>query len=194
MRSDFELNGKYRLMDNAELISILNVKEEELVYGEALSFEEVISKMTPAKKNLVMAGVELYKRFQSSLKERPLIRCSNDIHKYMQPIIGDCATEECWAIFLNNSLRVIKRIRISSGGINSCLIDVRILVKEAILCNATSAFLVHNHPSGNKRPSREDDMITNKTKEAFNLVDIKLIDHIIVCNDSFYSYSDEGRI
>lgn len=196
MRTDFEINGNYRLMNNLELVSCLTnkVQEQGVVYGENISFEDILSKLTPAKRNVVMAGVELYKRCNSIQKQKPQIRCSNDIYEYMKAILEGNKTEECWAIFLNSSLKVIKRIRISSGGISSCLIDVRIMVKEAILCNASAAFLCHNHPSGNERPSIEDDRITNKVKEAFKLVEIKFLDHVIACNESFYSYLDEGRI
>ena len=105
------------------------VQEKEVVYGEECSFEDVLAKMTPGKRNLVMAGVELYKRCNSNKNQRPVIRQSTDIYDYMQPVLGDNKTEECWAILMNSSARVIKRIRISSGGLNTCLIDIRVLLK-----------------------------------------------------------------
>lgn len=202
MRKGFEVNGDYRLMDSSELVYILTnsavmvnkVQEKETVYGEECSFDDVLAKMTPGKRTLVMAGVELYKRCNSHKNQRSTIKCSTDIFDYMQPILGDNKTEECWAIFLNQSSRIIKRTRISSGGLNTCLVDIRVLLKEAILCEATSFVLCHNHPSGNNKPSVEDDKLTQSVATAAKSLNIRLLDHLIICNDSYYSYSDEGRI
>ena len=110
MRKGFEVNGDYRLMDSSELVYILTnsavmvnkVQEKEVVYGEECSFEDVLAKMTPGKRNLVMAGVELYKRCNSNKNQRPVIRQSTDIYDYMQPVLGDNKTEECWAILMNS--------------------------------------------------------------------------------------------
>lgn len=202
MRKGFEVNGDYRLMDSSELVYILTnsavmvnkVQEKEVVYGEECSFEDVLAKMTPGKRNLVMAGVELYKRCNSHKNQRPVIRQSTDIFDYMHPVMGDNKTEECWVIFMNSSARVIKRIRISSGGLNTCLIDIRVLLKEAILCEATSFILSHNHPSGNTKPSIEDDKLTQSAATAAKTLNIRMLDYVIICNDSYYSYADEGRI
>lgn len=202
MRKGFEVNGDYRLMDSSELVYILTnsavmvnkVQEKETAYGEECSFDDVLAKMTPGKRNLVMAGVELYKRCNSHKNQRPAIKCSTDIFDYMQSILGDNKTEECWAIFMNPASRVIKRTRISSGGLNTCLVDVRVLLKEAILCEAISFVLCHNHPSGNNRPSVEDDKLTQSVVTAAKSLNIRMLDHLIICNDSYYSYSDEGRI
>lgn len=202
MRKGFEVNGDYRLMDSSELVYILTnsavmvnkVQEKEVGYGEECSFEEVLAKMTPGKRTLVMAGVELYKRCNSNKNQRPTIKCSLDFFDYMQPVLEDNKTEECWAIFMNSSARVIKRIRISSGGINTCMVDVRVMLKEALLCEATSFAFCHNHPSGNNRPSTEDDKLTQNIVTAAKTLNIRMLDHVIICNDSYYSYADEGRI
>ena len=202
MRKGFEVNGDYRLMDSSELVYILTnsavmvnkVQEKEVVYGEECIFEDVLAKMTPGKRNLVMAGVELYKRCNSHKNQRPVIRQSTDIYDYMQPVLGDNKTEECWVIFMNSSARVIKRIRISSGGLNTCLIDIMVLLKEAILCEATSFILSHNHPSGNTKPSTEDDKLTQSAATAAKTLNIRMLDHVIICNDSYFSYADEGRL
>lgn len=202
MRKGFEVNGDYRLMNSSELVYILTnsavmvnkVQEKEVVYGEECSFDDVLAKMTPGKRNLVMAGIELYKRCNSKRNERPQIKCSKDIYDLMQPIIGDNRTEEAWAIFINSNNRVIRKIRISSGGYNCCIVDVKVLIKEALLSETAALFLYHNHPSGSNKPSHEDDKLTHKIKDAAKLVDINLLDHIIVCNDSYFSYADEGRL
>lgn len=202
MRKGFEVNGDYRLMDSSELVYILTnnavmvnkVQEKEVVYGEECSFDEVLAKMTPGKRNLVMAGVELYKRCNSKRSQRPTIKCSTDIFDYMQPILGDNKTEECWVIYMNQSSRVIKRTRISSGGINTCLADVRVVLREALLCEATSLIFCHNHPSGNNKPSIDDDKLTQSAVTAAKTLNIRMLDHVIICNDSYFSYADEGRI
>lgn len=202
MRTGFEVNGDYRLMDSAELVYILTnsavmvnrVQEKEIAYGENCNFEEVLAKMTPGKRNLVMAGVELYKRCNSKKNEKQQIKCSTDIYDIMHPYLCDNKTEECWAIFLNQSSRVIRKIRVSAGGYAMCPVDVRVILKEAILCEAVALIICHNHPSGNHMPSSEDDKLTTALRSASNTLNINMIDHVIIVNDTYYSYADEGRI
>lgn len=202
MRTGFEVNGDYRLMDSAELVYILTnsavmvnrVQEKEIAYGENCNFEEVLAKMTPGKRNLVMAGVELYKRCNSKKNEKQQIKCSTDIYDIMHPYLCDNKTEECWAIFLNQSSRVTRKIRVSAGGYAMCPVDVRVILKEAILCEAVALIICHNHPSGNHMPSNEDDKLTTALRSASNALNINMIDHVIIVNDTYYSYADEGRI
>ena len=202
MKNDFEVNGEYRLMDNAELVQILTnsevlgneVKENEIKYGENCDINAILNKMTPARKKVAMAGIELYKRCASQKGQRPQIRCSADIFDLMQPIMGDNSTEEGWAVFVNQASRVIRKVRISSGGFASTIVDVRVVLKEALLCEAACMILCHNHPSGNNKPSMEDDKLTQRLKEAAQAINIKMLDHVIICSDSYYSYADEGRL
>lgn len=152
MRTGFEINGDYRLMDSAELVYILTnsavmvnkVQEKEIAYGENCNFEEVLAKMTPGKRNLVMAGVELYKRCNSKKNEKSQIKCSTDIYDIMHLYLCDNKTEECWAIFLNQSSRVTRKIRVSAGGYAMCPVDVRVILKEAILCEAVALIILKN--------------------------------------------------
>ena len=202
MRKGFEVNGDYRLMDSSELVYILTnsavmvnrVQEKEIAYGENCNFEEVLAKMTPGKRNLVMAGVELYKRCNSKKNEKQQIKCSTDIYDIMHPYLCDNKTEECWAIFLNQSSRVTRKIRVSAGGYAMCPVDVRVILKEAILCEAVALIICHNHPSGSHMPSSEDDKLTTALRSASNALNINMIDHVIIVNDTYYSYADEGRI
>lgn len=202
MRTGFEVNGDYRLMDSAELVYILTnsavmvnkVQEKEIAYGENCNFEEVLAKMTPGKRNLVMAGVELYKRCNSKKNEKLQIKCSTDIYDIMHPYLCDNKTEECWAIFLNQSSRVIRKIRVSAGGYAMCPVDVRVILKEAILSEAVALIICHNHPSGNHKPSSEDDKLTTALQSASKALNINMLDHVIIANDTYYSYVDEGRI
>ena len=202
MDTDFEINGDYRVMDNADLVNILTnnervvdkVKENEIKYGDFCDINDILNKMTPVRKKVAMASIELYKRCAAKKAQRPQKRCSTDIYDLMRPIMGDNRTEEGWAIFVNQASRVIRKIRISSGGISSTIVDVRVVLKEALLCEAACMMLCHNHPSGSNRPSKEDDRLTQRLKDTAEAINIKLLDHVIVCSDSYYSYADEGRM
>ena len=102
--------------------------------------------------------------------------------------------EECWAIYLNQASRVIRKQRISTGGLASTQVDVRVVLREALKNNATSVILVHNHPSGNIRPSSDDDRLTQAMFQAAKTLQIRMLDHVIFSDDNYYSYADEGRI
>lgn len=96
--------------------------------------------------------------------------------------------------FLNQSSRVTRKIRVSAGGYAMCPVDVRVILKEAILCEAVALIICHNHPSGSHMPSSEDDKLTTALRSASNALNINMIDHVIIVNDTYYSYADEGRI
>lgn len=130
--------------------------------------------------------------FFSNLKKKGFQ--SGLIYQLMKSNLYGLTHEEFWVIFLNQGCKPIKVQRFSKGGLTSTVVDVRLILKEAFLCNSTCAAICHNHPSGNTRPSMEDDKITNKLKEAFKTCDIRILDHVIVSDDNFYSYSDEGRL
>lgn len=199
---NFEINGEFRAMDMAELAYILTnqesvsmmVKEQEVVYGNVCTLDEVIYKMTPARKKLALAAIEFYKRGQAALSKYPKVSCSYDVFKLMSPVMSDLKVEEAWVIYVNQAAKVIRKQRISIGGIASTQVDVRVIMKEALLCGATSFFLVHNHPSGNLTPSRDDDRLTGALVEAGRMMNIKVLDHLIIGNNEYFSYGDEGRL
>ena len=112
----------------------------------------------------------------------------------MKPCLTDLAVEECWVILLNQASRMIKKVRISIGGLSATAVDVRVILKEAITASASAMALVHNHPSGSVRPSREDDLLTKNLNQAAELMNIRLIDHLIFTDAAYYSYCDEGRL
>lgn len=146
-----------------------------------------------AKAVSITAALELGKRRkQSDIQERPQITCSKDIYELFHPLLCDLPTEEFWAIFLNQSHKIIGRTRISSGGITETSADVRSILREALLKRATSLILCHNHPSGNIRPSAADNRLTEKVRQAARTMDITLCDHLIICDGNYYSYADEG--
>ena len=106
----------------------------------------------------------------------------------------DLPVEECWVLLLNQSSKVIDRIRISHGGLASTQVDVRCILREALLKRAVSMVLCHNHPSGNTSPSRDDDRLTEAVRRAAELMNIRLLDHLVVTDGDYYSYCDEGRL
>ena len=151
--------------------------------------------MGPAKSVSVMAALELGRRRKLQERmERPLITSSVDIYELFHPLLCDLPTEEFWVLLMNRSNRVIGKERISSGGIDQTTADVRTILREALLARATQIAVVHNHPSGNARPSQEDRRITDRIKEAGRFMNIHLTDHVIVCDGAYFSFNDEGLL
>jgi DNA repair protein RadC len=122
------------------------------------------------------------------------IRSSKDVADIFQPLLSDLLHEEFWILFLNRSNRVISRMKLSQGGISGTVTDVRIVMKKAIECLASGIIVCHNHPSGNLNPSESDSKITQKIKEAGNLMDIQLLDHLIISDKDYYSFADNGML
>ena len=139
---------------------------------------------------------------QLKYKPQPLtetISRAKDIHKLLVNRVYDEETigykETFKVLLLNNANKIIGYTTISEGGLTSTIVDVRVIMQTALVSNASSIILTHNHPSGNTRPSCHDDNLTKKIKAACEIMDIRLLDHIIVTPyDSFYSYCDEGRL
>ncbi len=149
----------------------------------------------PAKAVTIMAACEFGKRRAAEpVEERPQMTDSEKIYRYFLPRMQDLATEECHVLLLNQSLRILGTRCVSRGGISETAVDVRIVLREALLLRATNIALCHNHPSGNSRPSRADDQLTQRMKTAAEAVQIRLTDHIILTDGNYYSYCDEGRL
>ncbi len=146
-----------------------------------------------AKSIIIAAALELGRRRQaSSSLEKTVVRSSRDIAQYLQATLKDYSYEVFAVIFLNRANKINHFEIISKGGITGTVADPRIILKKALEEDATSIVLCHNHPSGNLQPSRADEELTKKIKEAAAYFDIKIIDHIIVSEDGFYSFADEG--
>lgn len=191
----FELNESYRLMEDQELAYMLTENMDFVQkHEEITSMRQILEEMPPLRRKIALAAIELYKRNCSVAGLHPIINCSQDIYYLMQPVMEDLVTEECWIILLNHASGVIRKIRISCGGYTSVPIDVRVVLREALLYRATRLVLCHNHPSGNTTPSVDDDRITQMLCQAAAQVDISVTDHIIVSNESYYSYADHERI
>lgn len=180
-----------RVLSESELIyEVTNSKATSLKTD--YTFEDVIETLTPGRKKVALAAVELYNRLKMKSPEK--IVSSTDFYKLMAPLLDGVNREELWIVLVNQACRVIKRVRVSVGGLTSTNADIRLIMKEAISCCAVAMCVLHNHPSGQVRPSREDDQLTERVKQAAKLMDIRMMDHIIIGGGTYYSYGDEGRM
>ncbi len=148
-----------------------------------------------AKAISIITALELgRRRRKADILDRRKIGSSKDVFELMQPVLADLGHEEFHVVFLSNSNRIISRKAISSGGITGTVADVRMIMKQAIDQRATAMILCHNHPSGTTRPSQADIHLTKKVKEAGEILDVKVLDHIIVTLKDYYSFADEGML
>ena len=146
-----------------------------------------------AKAISIIAALELGRRRRSEdAVELKKVTSSKVIFEIMQPIIGELPHEEFWIIYMNNSNKVISKSQLSKGGITGTLVDVRIVFKTALEMGATALILCHNHPSGTLVPSEADKQITRKLKLAGESLEIKVLDHLIITEASYFSFADEG--
>ena len=146
----------------------------------------------PAKAISIMAACELWKRREDSENEPVCIASSRDLYGYFHPILCDSPVERCYVMLLNRMNRVIDHVLIGTGGLTATVVDIRLVLREALMKRATTIALCHNHPSGNTMPSRDDNELTKNLREACKVMNIRFLDHIIVAGDKYYSYCDEG--
>ena len=147
-----------------------------------------------AKAISILAACELGKRRQmGSPEERPDLGTATRIYKHMRPKLQDLDVEEFWALLMNQNYRLIKKVRISHGGITETAVDIRIIMREAILANTTILAVCHNHPSGNLSPSQADNELTNNIRKAYEVMRIHFLDHVIITDGQYYSYHELGK-
>ena len=148
-----------------------------------------------AKALTIIAAAEIGKRrMMEDSRQIPQMRTGADVLKFMSPIIQDLNHEESWAMLLNNNARILHLSHLSTGGLAETTVDVRMLLKEALLHDATCFILVHNHPSGNMRPSRYDEELTQRLNRAAQAINLRMIDHVIVTEGEYYSFSENGKL
>ena len=144
---------------------------------------------------VILAALELgRRRLGAGALEKPVIKDSRQVAAYLQPILQDQCREVFAVIFLNQANRINHFEIISQGGITGTVADPRLILKKALELYAVNIILCHNHPSGNLKPSKSDEDLTYKIREAAKFFDIKVVDHIIVSRDGFFSFADEGMI
>ena len=149
----------------------------------------------PAKATSILAAMELGRRRAGvQHSEKVAVKSSETVYKLFHPLMGDLEHEEFWLLMLNRANRVLGKYKVSQGGLSGTVIDTRIILKKALDNLASSIIVCHNHPSGNKQPSDADVKITRKLKKAAEMLEIKLLDHVIIADKSYFSFADEGLI
>ncbi len=213
-REKMMLHG-IRALSNAELIAILigsgNQEETAVELSQRIlnSVDNSLNKLGKyglddlkpfkgigeAKAITIMAALEIGRRRRDEdLPKRPSITGSADVYNLVRGSMLDLPHEEFWVLLLNRANRVIDTLRISQGGTAATVVDVKIVMRSALQQLASGIILCHNHPSNNLQPSRQDDVITKKIKEAAQLFEIAVLDHLIIVEDGYYSYADDGRL
>lgn len=156
---------------------------------------EVVQGIGDGKAIAIQAAIEIGKRFfRESVAEKNDFGSATNIYNYMLPVIGTLEHEESYILLMNQNYRLIKSKKLSSGGITETAVDVRVIMKEAVMNNATILALCHNHPSNNTTPSQDDDQLTQRVKKACELMRIYFADHVIITDGLYYSYREEGRL
>ena len=176
---------------------VLNRCENSLAMLERMSINELTTfkGIGKVKAISIKAVAELGRRRSKETSEDiKKIQSAEDIYQIMYPWMRDLGREEFWAILLNNNQRIIRKVRLSQGGISSTAVDIRILMKEALLAEATQLIICHNHPSGSLRPSRDDIQLTTSVKQAASTLNIRLVDHVIITDGHYYSFLNDGKL
>ena len=213
-REKFLLKGKNSLSD-AELLAIImgsgNREDSAVELGRKilnavgnnwhnLSLLQISDLMKfkgigEAKAISIAVALEIgRRRAAQEVPEKVQITNSQESYKVLLPYLSDLQTEEFWAIYLNQNNRILGKSKLSSGGINQSVVDVRILFKTALEHLATGIIIAHNHPSGNLKPSSEDLKITKQIAEAGKILNIQLLDHLIIAQNSYLSFADENLL
>lgn len=176
---------------------ILTRTDNDLHELGRLSIEDLqqINGIGKAKAIILIAAFELASRKNNCYaREKVVIRNSQSAFEIMQPRLGHLEHEEFWIIILNRAHKVLNSVKISQGGLTGTVIDTRMILKHALDKKATALIISHNHPSGNIKPSEADIGITKKIRDAAELMDITLLDHIIIADQKYFSFADEGLV
>lgn len=178
-----------------ELLSRCN---NDLKQVASLSYREIVGLkvkgLGEAKAISIVAALELGLRRNASENKKDIITKSKDIALFMQAQLAYKSHELFIAIYLNNAQKILHHEIISEGGMTGTVADPRVIIKKALAYDAVSIILCHNHPSGSLKPSKADEVLTKKISNAAILFDIKVLDHIIVSSEGYYSFADEGMI
>jgi DNA repair protein RadC len=185
-KSAVDLGRELLLMVNNNLNSLGKLTIADLTKLHGIGLARAVT---------IAAALELGRRRKlAEGPEIPQIKCSKDVFDLLSPVLSDLPHEEFWILFLNRSNKVTNRMKLSQGGISGTVTDVRMVMKKAIEYLASGIIVCHNHPSGNLNPSESDTRITQKIKEAGNIMDIQLLDHLIISEKDYYSFADNGLI
>jgi len=182
--SAVELSKRILVSINNSLNELGKLSVDDLIKFKGIGEAKAIS---------IITALELgrRRRLEEAL-EKPKITSSKSVFDVMQPILGELQHEEFWIIYLNNANKIQLKTQMSKGGITGTLVDTRLVYKRAIELSATGIILCHNHPSGVIKPSASDVSLTKKIKRGGEVLDIKVLDHIIITEKDYFSFADEG--
>ena len=202
-------------LSNAELLAILigsgSTKESAVdlmkrVLADCNNNLNTLGKLTisalceyngvgPAKAITILAACELGKRRQAETpEERPELSTATRLYNHMHPLMQDLDVEEFWVLLMNQNFKLIKKVRSARGGITEVTVDVRIIMREALMAGATIVSVCHNHPSGSVVPSKADDQITLIIKKACEVMRLHFMDHVILTDGQYFSYHESGKL
>lgn len=186
--------GKSAIDLAREILDSCNKSINELSQLSIADMSRKFNGIGPAKATTIAAAIELGSRRSSTVTQVKQIRQASDAYSYIKQYVENLPTEEFWVMFLkrDNSVRMAECV--SAGGTSATYVEPKLVVKRALDYLAAGVILVHNHPSGNLKPSQQDDTLTHRIKEACKLLDIAVLDHLIVTASGFYSYAEEGRL
>ncbi len=157
------------------------------------SFLENCTFVETGKAVTIAAALEMGRRRRGEEAQKVTkVSASKDVFELLYPLMGELQHEEFWIVYLNNSNKVIHKSQLSKGGITGTLVDVRLVLKQALDLGAVGIILAHNHPSGTLKPSTADKQITQKLKKAVEALDIKILDHLILAQHHYFSFADQG--
>lgn len=180
-----------------EILDFVGGDLDQLARLTLHEFQSQFKGIGEAKAMHLLATLEFGRRRNAAKRgEDDSIRTSKDIVRLMHPVICDKPVEQFWVILLNRKNKVIGKECVALGGVSAVLVDMRLLLKPAIIRLASSVIICHNHPSGTVMPSSEDRALTRRVAAAVELLDMKLLDHVIITSDSeqFYSFADHGEL
>jgi len=176
------------IMDDCEgkLMTLSKMQIKELMLYKGIGEAKALS---------IIAAAEIgRRRLEESVSDMVQFSDGESVHKYMRHKVMDLDHEESWALLLNNNAKLIRCVHLSYGGLTETAVDARILMRHAILANATCFILIHNHPSGRMIPSNQDCDLTRKVRHAGETMNIRMLDHVIVSDSDYYSFAEHGKI
>lgn len=182
-------------LDLAQRILLAAGQDLHMLGRMGLTELSKIKGIGPAKAVSILAALELgRRRNEFHPEEAEKLSTPEAVYRFMKPELADLSVEQFWMVLLDNSLKPVKKFKVSEGGISSVMVDIRVLFGEALRCLAAAIVVVHNHPSGKLEPSEEDRKITDKIAAAAGILSIRLIDHLIWTNQGFYSFAEQGHL
>lgn len=176
---------------------LMNVASGSLTaLGKMSMYEmQVVQGIGDCKALAILAALELGKRKAMEKQGyRPDLGSSIAIYNFLHPMMADLQVEEAHLLLMNQNFKLLKHVKLSVGGITDASVDVRRIMREAVMCNATIVALAHNHPSGSPYPSKDDDRLTTQIHKACEVMRLFFMDHVIITDGAFYSYHDKGKL